>query len=36
MSATTLAPAAIGFALSTAIVLRWRYTARRDAAATPA
>ncbi|WP_328467090.1 VTT domain-containing protein [Actinoplanes sp. NBC_00393] len=32
MNAATLAPAAIGFALSTAIVLRWRYTARRDAA----
>ncbi|WP_083449431.1 TVP38/TMEM64 family protein [Actinoplanes rectilineatus] len=34
MSAATLAPAAISFALSTAIVLRWRYTSRR-AAATP-
>ncbi|MFC7532702.1 TVP38/TMEM64 family protein [Actinoplanes sp. GCM10030250] len=33
MNAATLAPAAIGFALSTAIVLRWRYTSRRASAA---
>ncbi|MBB2941621.1 putative membrane protein YdjX (TVP38/TMEM64 family) [Actinoplanes lutulentus] len=36
MSAATLAPAAIGFAISTAIVLRWRYTSRRDATAAAA
>ncbi|MEU4424627.1 VTT domain-containing protein [Actinoplanes sp. NPDC024001] len=36
MNAATLAPAAIGFALSTAIVLRWRYTSRRDAMAAAA
>jgi uncharacterized membrane protein YdjX (TVP38/TMEM64 family) len=36
MNAATLAPAAIGFAISTAIVLRWRYTSRRDAALTSA
>ncbi|GAA4599932.1 putative membrane protein YdjX (TVP38/TMEM64 family) [Actinoplanes octamycinicus] len=34
MSAITIAPAVIGFLLSTAIVLRWRQTSRR--AATPA
>lgn len=33
MSPLTLAPAAIGFGLTTAIVLRWRLAARRDAAA---
>ncbi|GGQ52046.1 TVP38/TMEM64 family protein [Couchioplanes azureus] len=36
MSPLTLTPALIGFALTTGIVLRWRYTARRDAAAVPA
>jgi uncharacterized membrane protein YdjX (TVP38/TMEM64 family) len=33
MSPVTLAPAAIGFVLTTAIVLRWRLAARREAAA---
>jgi uncharacterized membrane protein YdjX (TVP38/TMEM64 family) len=33
MNPVTLAPAAIGFALTTTIVLRWRLAARRDAAA---
>jgi hypothetical protein len=33
MNPLTLAPAAIGFALTTTIVLRWRLAARRDAAA---
>ncbi|BCJ51066.1 hypothetical protein Asp14428_25410 [Actinoplanes sp. NBRC 14428] len=36
MSPMTLAPAAIGFALTTTIVLRWRLAARRDAAAAAA
>ena len=35
MNFLTLIPAAISFVLSTAIVLRWRHTARRDAAAAP-
>jgi uncharacterized membrane protein YdjX (TVP38/TMEM64 family) len=33
MNPLTLAPAAIGMGLTTAIVLRWRLAARRDAAA---
>ncbi|OJF09937.1 TVP38/TMEM64 family protein [Couchioplanes caeruleus] len=33
MSPLTLTPAVIGFGLTTAIVLRWRFTARRAAAA---
>jgi len=33
MNPLTLAPAAIGFGLTTTIVLRWRLAARRDAAA---
>ncbi|GAA3336631.1 hypothetical protein GCM10020358_09930 [Amorphoplanes nipponensis] len=33
MNPLTLAPAVIGFALTTTIVLRWRLAARRDAAA---
>jgi uncharacterized membrane protein YdjX (TVP38/TMEM64 family) len=36
MSPLTLAPAAIGFGLTTTIVLRWRLAARRDAAAAAA
>ncbi|GIE37072.1 hypothetical protein Ait01nite_101170 [Actinoplanes italicus] len=32
MNFLTLAPAAFSFVLSTAIILRWRHTARRDAA----
>jgi uncharacterized membrane protein YdjX (TVP38/TMEM64 family) len=33
MSPLTLAPALIGFTLTTTIVLRWKLAARRDAAA---
>jgi uncharacterized membrane protein YdjX (TVP38/TMEM64 family) len=36
MNFLTLAPAVISFVLSTAIVLRWRHTSRRDAAAAAA
>jgi uncharacterized membrane protein YdjX (TVP38/TMEM64 family) len=36
MSPLTLAPALIGFALTTTIVLRWKLAARRDAAAAAA
>ncbi|AEV82646.1 hypothetical protein ACWT_1627 [Actinoplanes sp. SE50] len=35
MNAITIAPAVVSFILSTAIVLRWRHTARRDAATAP-
>jgi hypothetical protein len=34
MNLVTLAPAAFSFILSTAIILRWRHTARRDATPT--
>ncbi|SDT63720.1 TVP38/TMEM64 family protein [Actinoplanes derwentensis] len=36
MSMITLVPAIFSFILSTAIILRWRHTARRDAALAPA
>jgi uncharacterized membrane protein YdjX (TVP38/TMEM64 family) len=36
MSPMTLAPALIGFALTTGIVLRWRHTSKRAAALAPA
>jgi transposase-like protein len=36
MNPLTLAPALIGFTLTTTIVYRWRRNARRDALAGPA
>lgn len=36
MNMLTLVPAAFSFVLSTAIILRWRHTARRNATTTPA